>query len=310
MNNFWVQTLHQAVITGTPLCIAGLGELLAEMSGIINLGVEGMMLVGAVTAYGTSLSVGNVWIGLLCGALAGALFGAVHALLTVSMRVNQIAVGLTVVLLGTGLSGYAGQNFAGAPVSQTISTVRIPLLSAIPVIGPILFSQDWVVYGTAVLAVGIWLVLRFTALGLNLRAAGEDPAAADSAGVNVYRIRYLAVICGGAFAGFAGGYFAVVFAHAWAEQITGGQGWIAIALVIAADWRPLRLLSFALLFGVVDSLDFSLQALGAAVPSSLLQMMPYVFTLLMLAFSVVRRQGVVGLGPAALGRAYDREERI
>lgn len=310
MNGFWVQTLHMAVVSGTPLCIAGLGELLAETAGIINLGVEGTMLIGAVTAYGVALATGSIWIGFACGALAGALFGALHALLTVSMRVNQIAVGLTLVFLGTGLSGYAGKGIAGAPIGHGIATLPIAFLSDIPVIGPILFDQDGIVYGTVVLALAVWLMLRFSVLGLNLRAVGEDPTAADSAGVSVYGIRYLAVICGGAFAGFAGGYFAIVYAHAWAEQITGGQGWIAIALVIAANWRPLRLLVFAFLFGIVDSLDFSLQAWGSAVPSSLLQMLPYVFTLLVLAASLVRRHGVAGLGPAALGRAYDREERI
>lgn len=310
MNSFWVQTLHQAVIAGTPLAIAGLGELLAETAGVINLGVEGMMLAGAVATYGFALSTHNLWLALLCGAGVGSLFGALHALLTVSLRINQIATGLTLVFLGSGLSGYAGQNIAGAPVAQSFVVVGIPLFERVPVIGPILFRQDWIVYGTVLLGIAIWLMLRFTVAGLNLRASGEDPAAADAAGVPVVLIRYMAVTCGGALAGFAGGYFALAIAHAWAAQITGGQGWIAIALVIAANWRPIRLLIFALVFGMVDSLYFSLQALGTNFPSSILQMLPYVFTLLVLAASVIWRRGTVGLGPAALGRAYDREERI
>ncbi|MEJ2435905.1 MAG: ABC transporter permease, partial [Pseudolabrys sp.] len=258
MSSFWIQTLHQAVISGTPLAIAGLGELVAETGGIINLGVEGTMLIGAVSAYGAALATDNVWLGLLCGTAAGALFGMLHALLTVSMRINQIAAGLTLVFLGIGVSGYAGQGIAGMPVAQSLHAVAVPGLSRIPVIGPILFIHDWVVYGTALLAVAMWALLRFSVMGLNLRAAGEDPAAADAAGVPIMFVRYAAVVYGGALAGLAGGYFVLVVAHAWAEQITGGQGWIAIALVIAANWRPLRLIGFALLFGMVDSLYYSL----------------------------------------------------
>jgi general nucleoside transport system permease protein len=309
MSGFWVQTLHTAVIAGTPLAIAGLGELLIETAGLINLGVEGMMLMGAVTGYGTSLSVNNVWLGLLAAFAVGSLFGLLHAFFTVSLRVNQIAVGLVVVFLGTGLSGYFGTTIAGEPLRSGVVAIWIPLLDAIPWLGAIFFRQDAVVYGTVALALALWAFLRFSALGLELRAVGENPGAADAAGAPVYVIRYLAAISGGGLAGLAGGYFSMSFAHAWADQITNGRGWVAIALVIASGWKPLLLLLFALLFGVVDSLDYSLQAWGAQVPSSLLQMMPYVFTLLVLAFSAaVRKSG--GLGPAALGLAYDREERI
>lgn len=310
MSGFWVQTLHQAVISATPLAIAGLGELLAETTGVINLGVEGMMLLGAATTYGVALGTHNLWLALFCGACVGSLIGALHALLTVSLRINQIATGLTIVFLGTGLSGYGGRGIAGAPVPQSFASVAIPLFNGIPFIGPIFFRQDLIVYGSALLGISIWVLLRFTVLGLNLRAVGEDPAASDAAGVPVALIRYLAVTCGGALAGVAGGYFSLAIARAWADQITAGQGWIAIALVIAANWRPIRLLIFALIFGLVDSLYFSLQALGTDVPSSLLQMLPYVFTLLALALSVMWQKGAIGLGPAALGRAYDREERI
>jgi general nucleoside transport system permease protein len=311
MNGFWEQTLHEAVVSGTPLAIAGLGELIAETAGLINLGVEGMMLMGAVTAYGAALASNNVWLGLFCGFVVGALFGALHALFTVSLRINQIAVGLVIVFLGTGLSGYLGSGIAGAPLRSVIAQVDIPVLQDIPVLGPIFFQQDIVVYATAVVTVAVWYLLRFTVAGLDLRAAGENPGAADAAGVRVYLVRYLAAIGGGGLAGVAGGYFTIAFAHAWADSITNGRGWIAIALVIAASWRPLRLLLFALLFGVVDSLDYSLQAWGTDVPSSLLQMLPYVFTLVMIAATTLRRvRRSSGLGPAALGLAYDREERI
>jgi general nucleoside transport system permease protein len=311
MNGFWVQTLHEAVISGTPLAIAGLGELLVETAGLINLGVEGMMLMGAVAAYGTALASGNAWLGLVSGFAVGALFGALHGWFTISLRINQIAVGLVIVFLGTGLSGYLGSSIAGTPLPTGIAAVSIPLLRDIPVLGPIFFQQDFVVYGTAVLAVLIWLLLRLTVLGLELRAVGENPGSADAAGVRVYFLRYLAVAAGGGLAGVASGYFVIAFAHAWADGITKGRGWIAIALVIAAGWRPLRLLLFALLFGVIDSLDYSLQAWGTDVPTSLLQMLPYVFTLLVIALTAVRRgRRTSGLGPAALGVAYDREERV
>jgi ABC-type uncharacterized transport system permease subunit len=307
---FWVQNLHQAVTFATPLAIAGLGELLAETAGVLNLGVEGTMLIGAVAAYGTALATHSLLLALLAGAAVGLLFGLLHAFLTVTLGINQIAVGLTLVFLGTGLSGYLGQGIAGAPVPESFAVPVLPLLDRIPVLGAILFTQDWVVYATLLLAVLIWAMLRYTVLGLNLRATGEDPAATDAAGVPVALIRYLAVGSGGALAGVAGGYFAIAIARAWADQVTAGQGWIAISLVIAANWRPLWLLSIAFLFGIVDSLYFSLQVVGINIPSSLLQMLPYVFSLAVLFGHVLLRQGAAGLGPAALGRAYHREERV
>jgi general nucleoside transport system permease protein len=311
VNGFWVQTLHQAIVSGTPLTIAGSGELLVETAGLINLGVEGMMLMGAVTAYATALASDNVWLGLMCGFIVGCLFGALHALFTVSLRINQIAIGLVIVFLGTGVSGYLGSTIAGTPLNSEIATIQVPVLSRLPILGPIFFQQDFVVYGSMALTLAIWLFLRFTVRGLDLRSVGENPGAADAAGVRVYLIRYLASLSGGGLAGFAGGYFVIAFAHAWADRITNGQGWIAIALVIAARWQPLRLLLFALLFGVVQSLDYSLQAWGTDLPSSLLHMFPYLFTLFVIAATALRRAGGSGgLGPAALGLPYDREERI
>jgi simple sugar transport system permease protein len=310
MTGFWTLTLHQAVISAVPLAIAGLGELIVETAGVINLGVEGMMLIGAVSGYGAAVATGDLWLALLAAAAAGALSGGLHALLSVGLRVNQIAVGLTIVFLGAGLSGYAGQSIAGAPVSASFAPIALPGLSALPLIGPVLFEQDVVAYGTVLFGILLWAMLRHSATGLSLRAVGEDPATADSAGVPVARYRTLAVMAGGTMAGIAGAYFALSVAHAWAEQITAGRGWIAIALVIAANWRPLRLILYALVFGVVDSLNFSLQAIGADFPSSILQMLPYVFTLLVLVATVISRRGTVGLGPMALGRPYDREERV
>ena len=179
------------------------------------------MLIGAVSGYGAAVATGNLWLALLAAAGAGAAFGMLHAFLTVSLRVNQIAVGLTLVFLGTGLSGYAGQAIAGAPVVESFPIIALPGLSGLPVIGSVLFDQDVVAYGTVLLGLLVWAMLRHSALGLNLRAVGEDPAAADTAGVPVALYRYAAVLAGGALAGVAGAYFAVAVAHAWAEQITG-----------------------------------------------------------------------------------------
>lgn len=307
--NFWVGTLHTAVVVATPLALAALGELFGETAGVINLGVEGIMLMGAVSAFIASLHWGDLWIGLLAGTLVGAGMGALYAIFTVSFRLNQIATGLTLVLLGTGLSGYIGRGYAGRPLHSAIAAVQLPLLHRIPWLGPILFSQDWIVYGTLLACFAGWALLRSTTLGLNLRAVGEDPAAADAAGVRVYLLRYAAVVAGAALAGLGGAYFSVVFAQAWASELTGGSGFIAVALVIASRWQPLRLLAYAGLFGVVDGLYYALEARGLSVPSSLLQMMPYVFTLLVFILSAARAGGTLGLGPRALGRSYDREER-
>jgi ABC-type uncharacterized transport system permease subunit len=308
--NFWVGVLHTAVIVATPLALAGLGELIAETSGVINLGVEGTMLMGAVAAFMTSIQSGDLWLGLLVGTLVGALMGALFAALTVSFRVNQIATGLTLVLLGTGLSGYIGRGYAGRPLQSAITALRLPLLHGVPWVGPVLFTQDVIVYGTVALCVAAWATLCFSSLGLDLRAVGEDPGTADAAGVPVYLLRYAAVVVGAALAGLGGAYFSVVFARAWASELTGGSGWVAVALVIAARWRPLPLLLYAGLFGIVDSLYYALQARGFTVSSSLLEMMPYLFTLIVFGLSAIRAGGSLGLGPRSLGRAYDREERV
>jgi simple sugar transport system permease protein len=304
-----VDSLTQGVILGTPLAIAALGELIAERAGVINLGVEGMMLVGAVVGFLVGVETGSVALALACGAGAGMLLSLVHAVMTVSLKVNQIVMGLTLTILGTGLSAYIGTDYGDLNLKRSVDDVSLPGLSEIPSVGGILFDQNVLVYGTIVLAFVIaWAIAR-TPWGLWLRATGESPAAADAAGVPVFAVRYAAVTIGGALAGVAGTYLSVVFTRTWTENLTAGRGWIAIALVIFASWRPLLILPGALLFGFIDSLNFQLQGEGVAISSQVLAMMPYVFTLVVLAIVVIRQRRRPRGMPEAIGVPYEREAR-
>jgi len=229
--------------------------------------------------------------------------------MTVGLRVNQIVMGLTLTILGAGLSAYLGAGYAGRRPGGEINAIPIPVLSQLPVIGSVLFNHDVFVYAVPFIAIGIWLLIYRTRFGLWLRAAGEQPGAADASGVPVFLIRYLAVIVGGGFAGLAGAYFSVVYTRSWAEGMTGGRGWIAIALVIFGTWNPIVVLVGALIFGFVDGLNFQLQSFGVPVSSHLLAMMPYVFTLVVLIITWTRlRRRRVGM-PEALGLPYEREAR-
>lgn len=301
-----VKLLAVAVTAGAPLVFAGIGELLAERSGVLNLGVEGMMLVGAVAGFGAVVATGNPWAGVLAALVAGALLAAGHAFLTVTLGTEQVTTGLALALFGTGLSAFLGKPYIGIPNPAPFRAVALPGLGDVPLLGPILFRQDVLVYLSIALALGAWWWLYRTRPGLHLRACGDSPESADAMGVPVAAMRYGAVITGGALAGLAGGYLSLAYTPAWTENMTGGLGWIAIALVIFATWNPLRLLAGAYLFGAVDALGFRVQLLGVETSSILLRMLPYLFTLtVMFVITVVRRQARV---PAALGRPYFREE--
>ncbi len=301
-----IALLAVAVTAGAPLVFAGLGEVLAERSGVLNLGIEGLMLVGAVCGFAVVVATRNPWLAVAAALAAGGLLGAGHAFLTVTLGSEQVTTGLALALFGTGLSAFLGKPLIGIPNPAPFRAVAIPHLDVLPVVGRIFLHQDVLVYLSYALAVAIWWWLTRTRPGLHLRACGESPEAADAMGVNVVAMRYGAVVTGGALAGLAGGYLSLAYTPAWTENMTGGLGWIAIALVIFATWNPLRLLAGAYLFGAVDALGFRAQILGVQTNSILLQMLPYVFTLLvLLAITVVRRQVSV---PAALGRTYFREE--
>ena len=303
--------LTSAIVLGTPLILAALGELVAERSGVINLSVEGMMLVGAATGFVVTFSTGNIALGFAAAALSGGALALVHAFLCVGLKANQIISGLTLALLGAGLASFIGRDFAGLPIPSYISPLSIPLLSDIPFFGPIFFQRDIIVYAAFAAVIITAIVLKRTRIGQWLKASGEAPAAADAAGVPVFIVRYTAVVFGGLMAGIAGAYFSTVFVRLWSDNLTAGRGWIASALVIFASWRPLLLVPGALLFGFLDSLNFQFQTMGITVSTDILGMSPFVITLVALTIVWWRQQRHGGTGvPRALGLPYERESRV
>ena len=309
MDNFLIAVLATAVTAGTPIFYAALGELICERSGILNLGVEGIMLVGAVTGFMAGLAFKNPWIGLGVAMAAGGLMGLIHAFLCVSLRANQTVCGLALTIFGTGLSGYLGKDLVGIPLPSAFRPIDIPVLSQLPVIGPILFQHDILVLFSYALAVLCWFILFKTRAGLNLRAVGDNPAAADSLGVNVYLIRYVSVIVGGILAGIGGAYISMAYVPTWMENMVAGRGWIAVALVIFATWNPLNALWGSAVFGGIDALGYRLQAVDVTISPYFLKSLPYLFTVFVLIL-VTQRNMVHRIGaPKALSIPYDREER-
>ncbi len=307
MVEFIVSIVTLAIPAGTALLYGTLGEIYAERSGVLNLGVEGMMIMGAVTGFSVAHVTDNATLGLIAAALAGGLMALIHAFAAITLRVNQVVSGLAITMLGLGISGMVGKRFVGIPLAARLTQLRIPVLSEIPVLGPMLFQFTGLVYLSILLAVVLWFVLYRTHWGITLRSVGENPAAADAMGVNVVRTRYLAVVFGGLMAGLGGSFLSVAYAPAWIEGMTAGAGWIVIALTIFSMWDPLRAMLGAYLFGGVRVLQFRLQPLG--IPTNLLNMLPFILTILVLwavserAFR--RRIGV----PGALMQPYSREER-
>lgn len=305
----WVTVLTAAVTAGTPILYAALGELLCERSGNLNLGVEGMMLVGAMSGFSVGVSTGNPWLGLVVGMLGGGLLALVHAFLTISLRANQVVSGLALTLFGTGLSAYLGQAMVGIPFAHSFKNIPIPGLSQIPFLGPIFFNHDAMVYLSYLLVPFLWFYIYKTRWGLKLRAVGENPAAADAMGVHVFLVRYIHVIAGGMLAGAGGAYLSLAYSPAWLENMTAGRGWIAVALVIFALWDPFRALVGSYIFGGLDVLGFRMQAYGISVSPYFLRMLPYIFTVVVLVLVTIGyRKKRIG-APGALGIPYDREER-
>ena len=307
--NYIIAILAAGVVAGTPILYASLGEVIAERSGILNLGVEGMMLVGAVSAFYVGTYTENKWLGLLVALIAGGLMALIHAVITIVFRSSQVASGLALTIFGTGLSAYLGRGLVGIPPTSTFKAVTVPVLSDIPILGDILFHQDIMVYLSLILVVIVWFVFYKTKAGLLLRAAGENPSAVDALGHNIFFIRYTAVIVGGMFAGAGGAYLSLAYSPSWIENMSAGRGWIAVALVIFAVWDPGRALLGAWLFGVIASLGLHLQALGVMIPSNFLQMLPYIFTFIILVITTRETKNRRSGTPAALGIPYSREER-
>jgi ABC-type uncharacterized transport system permease subunit len=288
---------------GTPLVYAALGELVTEKAGVLNLGVEGMMLVGAVSSFAVAATTGHPWLGVVAGLAAGALLSLVFAVLTLTLMANQVATGLALSLFGVGLSAFAGLDYVSV-VIEGIKPFGSGTLTELPVIGKLLFGHNPLVYLSLLLFAGIQWFLYRTRPGLVLRAIGESPQSAHAIGYPVVLIRYLAVFFGGACSGLAGAYLAVAYTPLWVEGMTAGRGWIALALVVFATWRPWRVLAGAYLFGGVTLATFQAQAGGLAVPSQLLSMLPYIATIVVLAI-VSRDATTIRLNaPASLGRPF------
>lgn len=303
-----VALLAATVVAGTAILFAAAGELMAEKSGILNLGVEGMMLVGAVVGFIFTVKTGNHWVGILAAMAGGGLMACIHAFICVTLRGNQVVSGLALTIFGTGLSGFLGKNYQGIPMPNAFEIINVPFLSKIPVLGPIFFRQDALVYLSIIISILLWYVLFHTRWGLSVRAVGQNPKAADAVGISVSRVRYFCTIMGGVLAGIGGAYLSLAYAPSWQENMTSGRGWIAVALVIFALWNPLRALLGSYLFGGVEALTFRMQTAGVNISTFYLSMLPYVLTIVVLALVTIRLRSEAG-APAALGTAYDREER-
>lgn len=291
------------VVAATPLIYAALGELVTERAGVLNLGVEGMMLVGALAAFAVGAGTGSLWLGYLAAMGASMLLALLFAVLTVTLQTNQVATGLALTLFGVGLSAFAGRGYAGMPI-EGLRPLDIPVLSHLPLVGPLLFHYDAVVYGSLIVYLGVEHVLRHTRAGLQLRAVGESPAVAHALGQPVTLTRYLAVVFGGATSGIAGAYLSTALTPLWVEGMSAGRGWIALALVVFATWKPLRVLLGAYLFGGVTLLQLHAQAFGLRVPSEILAMLPYAATIVVLVLICRDPKTILLNQPAALGKSF------
>lgn len=301
-----IVTLSRTLAYGTPLLLGTLGEIYTERSGVLNLGIEGMMIMGAYAGFSTAYTTGSPWLGIMVAALVGGAFSLIHAFASITLKANQVVSGLSLTMLGLGLSGVLGRGWEGKPLPVSIPEITVPSLSKIPFLGPILFEgQNLIVYLTILLVPLLWYILYRTRIGITIRSVGENPATADSLGINVGRVRYLCVVVGGILAGVAGGYLSVAYRPAWTEGMTAGMGWIVIALTIFAFWNPAIGMLGAYLFAALYHLSFRLQPWVAP---EFLKAMPYAFAIVVLiAVSRGTLQKKMG-APAALTLPYTRGE--
>ncbi len=289
------------VTAATPLLIAATGELVAERAGILNLGVEGVMVMGAVSAFGAALLTNSPYFGVLAGILMGILFVLPFAFLTITLVANQVATGLALTIFGLGLSGVIGETLVGRPGIQ-LEPVFGSSLSELPIVGKVIFGHDFIVYAGLILIVCVWYFLFKSRGGLSLRAVGDNPQSAHSLGVSVKIVRYGAVLFGGACAGLAGAYLSLVYTPQWTDGMTAGRGWIAIVLVVFATWMPGRLVAGAYLFGAVLILQLHAQAYGVNIPSQFLSSLPYLATIIVLVIISKNRSLVKKNSPASIGK--------
>ncbi len=311
-----VSILAVTIRAGASLLYATLGEIFTERAGILNLGVEGMMIIGAVTGFAAAFHSKNVWVGVGAAIVAGGLLALIHAFLTITLRADQTVSGLALAIFGTGLASFLGQRLGpgGHPlvgqIGPKFGKLTLPGLSHLPVVGQSFFNQDVLVYLMYLAVPLAWYFLYKTRPGLHLRAVGENPQTADAMGVSVTGVRYLYTIVGGMLVGLGGAHLSLAYTPGWTEGMTAGRGWIAIALVIFAAWDPVRAVVGAILFGGINAVQFRMQAAGTTIPAAFLNMMPYFFTIIVLVIitwweTFSRHVGA----PAALGVPYMREEK-
>ncbi|SPH16926.1 hypothetical protein DEA8626_00440 [Defluviimonas aquaemixtae] len=291
------------MVASVPIMLAAIGELVVEKAGVLNLGVEGMMIMGAICGFATAVETGSPFLGFLGGALGAAALSLIFVLLTQLFLANQVATGLALTLFGLGLSSLIGQGYVGIKPPAT-GAVPMGPLADIPFAGRVLFSHDWMVYGSIAIVAGVWAVLRYTRAGLILRAVGESHHAAHALGYKVIRIRVFAILFGGAMAGLGGAYVSLVRVPQWTDGITAGAGWIALAIVVFASWKPWRVLIGAYLFGGITVLQLNLQAAGARIPVEYLSMSPYLITILVLVIMSSGRGRASLNAPASLGQNF------
>ena len=295
--------LLSVIVAATPLLLAATGELVAEKAGVLNLGVEGMMLVGAVAGFAVALHTGSSGLGALAGLAGGAAAALAFAVLTLGFLANQVATGLALTIFGTGLSALLGKAYVGLPVAR-MAPLDLPGLGDLPVLGPVLFGQTALVYLSLAALAGVWWFLQRSHAGLVLRAVGDSHDAAHANGFPVIRIRFLATLFGGAMAGLGGAFMSLAYNASWSENMVAGRGWIALALVVFCTWRPGWLLAGAYLFGAIMYLSLYLQGLGVAVPSQFVSALPYLATIAVLV-AISRDRARIRLNrPACLGRAF------
>lgn len=293
-----ISLLAATVQSGTPILFATLGEIFTERSGVLNLGVEGAMILGALAGFLVSRVTGSPVLGFLAAGIAGMSATSIHGIVCLWFQGNQVVSGLALTILGTGLANYLGTAYVGL-AAPGFDPLAIPVLASIPVLGPIFFRHDLLVYVSYLCVPLIWLFLARTRYGLSLRAVGEYPGAAAAAGLNVQLYRWMGILVGGFFMGLGGAYLSLAYTHLWTTNLTAGRGWIAVALVIFAFWRPGRAVFGAYLFGGIMALQLRLQAAGTQLPSSVLLMLPYALTVLVLVLSSWRKGA--SEEPAALG---------
>lgn len=300
--------LDATVRSGTPILFATLGAIINERAGVINLGIEGLMLIGALSGFAGTQATGSLLIGVITAFVAAMIAGSIHGLITVCLRGNQIVSGLALTMFGIGVSALFGRSMVGLTING-FERVAIPFLNQLPLVGKPMFNQDLLIYFSFFLVLALSYFLFSTRWGLALRTVGENPVAADTSGVSVLAVRFWAVSIGSGVVGIGGAYLSLAATPMWIENMSAGRGWIAVALVIFASWSSYRALLGAYLFGGITAMQLRFQAVGTTVSVHLLQMMPYFFTIVVLIVSTIRLGKGASQQPQSLGHPYDREDR-